>query len=792
MYSYSYDASTGGILLSLAYSDAKFSKEPRPVYADELTLLGFNQYWKYEDQNEVPYMWAEGSSYFYRGQKVATVSGGTFYEKPTIILSQDKDKNIVEPEPERKSLRKIDLAGMVKKNQSVISVLEASTVKKIKTAFEKHNGKRDFFHVAYSGGKDSIVLLDLIKKTLPLHSYIVSFANTGMEFPDTYELIEEIKKDCENKNIPFFTSSSVFSPSKSWDLFGPPSQVLRWCCHVHKSTPQMLLLRSISQKPDYSGLAFVGVRQSESSMRAEYDYESYGTKQQGQYSFNPILEWTSAEVWAYIYANNLQINKAYKRGFARVGCMCCPMGGGRDYYVKQACYPGELEPYLQSIINSDSRSYETQSAALSYLTNGGWNSRKNGLYLKNNPFNYKEEETDNIITIHVKEFKTPWQEWIKTIGEFVQDNNSYVVKFNTDFYSFQIEEDKDNGWNHITWKKFSTANGKEFSKLLRMVFRKSAFCVLCQTCEVNCRFGCISFDNGLQITNCHHCHDCFSIPTGCWNYKSRTLPNSKGTKMDENTSLNSFGDHAPKPKWLKDFFEDPSFDFKENNSLGGPQRPFFKRFVREAGLIDDSKVGVKTPLFDFGKKIGWETNTFFAILLINLAANNPQFRWYIRNLTVGREYSQSELISKLEAISGTRNARSIVGALRRFADNQFGSELQWNTYYKEGKENFYKRTKCVITDPLVVLYALYKFAELNDDHKDFSLDVLMADDEDRAGLSPAAIFGLDRDDLIPILKGLSTNFEDFIYASFTHDLEKIVLRPEKTSADVLELIRSRV
>lgn len=55
MYSYSYDATTGGIVLNS--SPTVFSKEPRPVWAAEMNLLGFHQYWNYDEQNDIPYMW---------------------------------------------------------------------------------------------------------------------------------------------------------------------------------------------------------------------------------------------------------------------------------------------------------------------------------------------------------------------------------------------------------------------------------------------------------------------------------------------------------------------------------------------------------------------------------------------------------------------------------------------------------------------------------------------------------------------------------------------------------------
>lgn len=70
------------------------------------------------------------------------------------------------------------------------------------------------------------------------------------------------------------------------------------------------MLRREIGKNDYAGLAFVGVRKSESATRSEYEFENDGKKIVGQYSHNSILEWTSAEVWLYILAHSLQFNAA--------------------------------------------------------------------------------------------------------------------------------------------------------------------------------------------------------------------------------------------------------------------------------------------------------------------------------------------------------------------------------------------------------------------------------------------------------------------------------------------------
>ena len=67
MYSYTFDSETGGLLLNS--TPTNFSKEPRPVYAKEMDILGFDEYWDYPKVKN-PLLWAIGRRYYYKGQKV--------------------------------------------------------------------------------------------------------------------------------------------------------------------------------------------------------------------------------------------------------------------------------------------------------------------------------------------------------------------------------------------------------------------------------------------------------------------------------------------------------------------------------------------------------------------------------------------------------------------------------------------------------------------------------------------------------------------------------------------------
>ncbi|NLN77496.1 MAG: phosphoadenosine phosphosulfate reductase family protein [Armatimonadetes bacterium] len=771
MYSYTYDRETGGILLNS--SPTGFSKEPRPVYAAELDVLGFDRYWNYDRQTEVPYMWAEANSYWYRGRLVAKLKGGNLYTAPEIIIPADESGIPIAPEPNGSALRPIDIAAMVEANREMLEIIEQTTVKKILAVYEKYKHRLDLFHVAFSGGKDSAVLLDLVKKALPKGSFVVIFGDTGMEFPDTYDVVEQTRRECEQDEIPFYVAKSHLEPKQSWELFGPPSRVLRWCCSVHKSTPQTLKLREITGKNDYTGLAFVGVRAQESTTRAEYDYENYGKKQKGQYSHNSILEWTSAEVWLYIYTNKILVNTAYMKGSARVGCICCPLGGGKASFAERVNYPQETELFLSCIRKSNARTSITDET---YVAGGGWNARKNGQFLCDNENNYSETIRNGELIIDVVSQKTDWKEWIKILGDLIEKGNNYTITLQGQPFDF-VCEPSIKGYT-VKLQAEIAKHYPLFGKLFRYTFRKAAYCVVCKTCLANCKNGCISFDKGLRIENCKHCFDCHSVEVGCLSYHSLRIQHLENSKMK---SLNTLSNHAPKTVWLTDFFEQQT-DFLSNNTLGRVQKPFYKRFLKDAELVEKN---VATAFARLGALLGWDTEVFLGLILINLVANNPQLEWYVREMEIGRIYRRCEIENKLIAVEQSKdNTSSIIHAYKRLAATPLGTTLHFGYVTNDGE---LVRTKCSVSDPRVVLYGLFRFAEKCNDYKEFTLATLLNDSIDRDGISPSRIFGLDREDMIPLLLGLTAKYPQFILASFTHDLEKITLAEDKTSSDVLDL-----
>ena len=215
MYDYTYDIETGGLLLGERIS--QLSNEPRPVYAAELNLLGMDKYWRFDQQNETPYMWSEACNYIYRGTKVAKIKGGALCQAPVLELVHTKadDGDATLALPQGTTLLAVDIPAMVERNKDALSIVEQITVKKIYDYYKRYKDKLDCFHVAFSGGKDSVVLLELVKRALPRSSFMVVFGDTGMEFSDTYRIIDQEEAICRKDGIEFHRARSHFDPMNS-------------------------------------------------------------------------------------------------------------------------------------------------------------------------------------------------------------------------------------------------------------------------------------------------------------------------------------------------------------------------------------------------------------------------------------------------------------------------------------------------------------------------------------------------------------------------------------------------
>lgn len=785
MYAYTYDKQSGGLLLTI--SPLAFSKEPRPVYYKELDILGFDKYWNYEKNDAYPYMWAEANSYYYRGRKVAQTKGGSCYTAPEIVIFED-------PEPNGELLRFVDIPAMVEKNRGILEGLVQDTIKKAYNTYEQYKRKIDVFYVAFSGGKDSVVALDIVQRALPHNSFMVLFGDTGMEFTDTYQVIDKIEQDCEKKGIKFLRSHSKYSPEYTWRKFGPPSQTMRWCCSVHKTTPQILLLREVTGNPHFRGMAFTGIRGDESVSRSEYDDVSLGEKVKGQYSYHPIIEWNSAELFSYIYERELFINETYKKGNSRAGCLVCPLAASKNMFFKEQSYSDGQEGGLSTkifndiIIETTAKDLSTPEAVKEFMDIGGWKARRSGKELSFAKTLCTDNFEKGVLTITLLSQSTDWKQWIKTIGKITYLTNG-DVEILYEGVPYRISHRSTNKEEVFTVPiGTNTKRDIYFMSALKTVFRKSAYCIGCGVCQANCPNGFISFHDGnVEINDkCVKCRKCHEIDYGCLLANSMRLP--KGEK--KMGSVDRYGNMGIEYEWVRKYFDKKDEFWASPHGLGINMVKYLKCF------LNDSEITEKGKFTDFGvviDTIGIEEINAWALLVCNLVYTS-EYNWWIKNTVVGQTYTTEAIISMLGDDMSSNSKSHIASAYKNIfiSTPQVGSDLGLGICdYEVRKDRRYldsiTRGTWQNPDPRVILYSLYKFAEGCGGYYQFTLSRLLNHDIDSNGVSPTEVFGIDRDQMEKLLTGLSVNYPEFINASFTLDLDNITLRSEKTSQDVLTL-----
>lgn len=777
LYKYVWDKETGGVLL--LPDQEKMSMEARPVYYQELDLLGFDKYYDYPRDDESPIMWAINNKYYYCGEQIAKTNGGSLFTKPELEVLDNV-------ESEKKKLKCINVELMVDKNKTILESIVHETLKNIYNRYNDYYKKLDTLYVAFSGGKDSIVITDLVQRCLPHDDFKVVFGNTDMELPTTLEYVSEVKNGFMKKGIDFIIAKSHFKSEDSWKAFGPPSRRLRWCCSVHKSVPVLNELHKIFGDNRLRTMMITGVRGDESSARAAYDEFSLGKKIAGQYSFHPILDWSSVEVFLYIFLRKLPLNRAYKLGLNRVGCLVCPNSSAKHEFLKYHYFKNEVQKYLDIIKETSKKDLQDGRGKI-FLETGGWKMRVSGRELKFNDekFVATEEKKGFRITLHNNDDK--WLEWYKTIGEYVALGDSkYKLEYKDVWREASVQYTNDAAEIFIE-NDVRSKNSIEFFSLFKIIIIKSLYCVGCKLCEAECSQRNISI-NGSNVKikdECSKCKSCLKIMDGCIYYNS--VKDSGGVKMIK--GINRYLSIGVSGDWIREYFADDTYE------------PGNRKTDVMFGFLRDAEVLKKRNVTAFGKRIkemDLNQETPWALMLCNLVYT-PAFGWFVKNIPMNQRYTEVFLSDDL-GDDTTQKAKSEFWNGFKIILNTMPYGNSMNFAYPEIEEKMLKNgnvqykmhslTRGAWPNPIpeVILYSLYKFAEACDGMYQFSLESLLDDTIERGGISPTRIFGLDRETMIPILNGLSANYPAFISATFTLDLDQITLRSEKKAEDVLELL----
>lgn len=786
LYNYEWNPRTGGYRLTM--QAGKFvASEIRPVFAEELVLTGLNERLEFDPTERRPLLWAKRNSFLSCGEEVARLYSTPCREPMGIewtLDSAEVEKGVDNVNLfKKKNIYPVDVESLLSENQDTMTALVSDTLKRIKEMYDAYVKKCDAIYIGFSGGKDSVVLLDLCHKVLPLNVPVV-FSDTDMELPDTYLVWEKVQK--RYKDRPFIKVSANVSALENWQLFGPPSQALRWCCSVLKSTPAILALKDRLGMKSIRTLAFVGVRGEESQRRSKYDDIGDGSKSQSQVNAMPILSWSAHELWLYIFGNDLILNEAYRKGLPRVGCLMCPMSTNRQNELIRTNYPESVKPFEAVIRDTIDREFSSEEDVFEFIHKGGWHARKSGVTLRDviaEPG--VERKKDRVICEYRMDVALALNEWIKAIG-------------NIEGANLCVGGDAQRGWLQCVWR--SGKADRVITKWLVYSVHKAISCVGCKACEAECPTGAlqikqntnsgkpsISIDSGL----CIHCMRCYAPEDGCWRYYSKRYAGAKTMNI---SGINKYMSFGLKPQWIEALKKE-GINFRQTTKLGSRMVPAAITWFREAGLIEESTSIIPTKLLEVGEKRGFSDVQLWQLLWVRLANHSPLVKWFITNTDIDTDYSRKYLDDKLaESVSSVSVRKGALGSLCTLIKDSplcEASKALVDVEIKGRSVVKLTRRACAVA-PLVILYGLYVMAEKSG-HDAFTIRQMMTSEFDAEYISPLAVYGISPDEFKKQCMGLASIYPDYIACSFTLGLDEVrVFSDTKTQDDIAVLVAGKI
>jgi len=174
--------------------------------------------------------------------------------------------------------------------------------------------------VSCSFGKDSMAVLWLALQEFK--NIVVIFNKTGVQFKETYEFIEWIRKEWNLNLIETKPSKSFWWVAEKRGLQDGSKKGHNACCYYLKDKPNQLAMKKYGFTHAFTGLTVL-----ESRMRmftACQKGQSYYVKRYGFWKIHPIMFWTPQEVLEFSTQVQIPLNPAYEKySLERLGCVPC-------------------------------------------------------------------------------------------------------------------------------------------------------------------------------------------------------------------------------------------------------------------------------------------------------------------------------------------------------------------------------------------------------------------------------------------------------------------------------------
>lgn len=486
------------------------SSDLRPVFPEERLLLEalFEEPLAYKEKS----VWASNNRYFIDGEvKVLpnSIYKSVDVEKINSILEKYKSKN--DYEVFNKSIE-----TFIEGNKERLNSLVDEGTGFIKETASKYPNEN--IVISFSGGKDSTVTADLTVRALSDPSLVHIFGDTTLEFPLTLEYAERFRED---------NPRAIFKVAKNKDQefysvcedIGPPARMLRWCCSMFKTGPITRVLNNLYR--DVNILTFYGIRKSESVSRSKYNRvedDAEAIKIQKQKVASPIFMWKDIDIWLYILGEDIDFNDAYRLGYDRVGCWCCPNNNARAQFLSRIYMPDQSKKWRSFLIDFAKKIGKPDPEV--YIDSGKWKARQGG-----NGISAAEDVKIRFTNCTVEDNAKVYKLYRPIDNDFIQMfipfgivakelgrkmiNETIVLDIKTNTPIISIQPTNQDGYDYSV--KIKTMNVEKHDDLQRMIgyqIRKYNACRKCLKCESLCKFGAITISGEEYRINSEKCRRC--------------------------------------------------------------------------------------------------------------------------------------------------------------------------------------------------------------------------------------------------------------------------------------------
>jgi phosphoadenosine phosphosulfate reductase len=500
------------------------SSDLRPVFPEERLLLALLLA-KAPDEYMSRSVWSANSRYYING-KALSIPSKVFADADTdaIAIDLQNNANLIDY-----SYFDENTKAFITANRNRLSYLRDEAFEFVQHAAA--NYKEENIVISFSGGKDSTVTADVVTKALSNPSLVHIFGNTTLEFPTTIEYANRYRDSHPLAIFQIAKNDEQVFYDVCEDI-GPPARMMRWCCSMFKTGPITRVINSMYRSQQI--LTFYGIRKSESVSRSKYNRiedDSESVKIQQQTVASPIFFWKDIDIWLYMLAEEIDFNMAYRLGYDRVGCWCCPNNNQRAQFLSRIYMPQESKKWREFLVEFAKRIGKPDPEV--YVDSGKWKARQGGNGLAS-AGDVKIRFTNCTTEDHAKIYRLVRAFDDELIGMFVPFrkiapelgnkllHETLVLDSRSNVPILSIQPFNQDGFDYAV--KVRTMNVADHEDLQRMVgyqIRKFNACRKCLKCESICRQGAISIIGDtyfIDPNKCVHCKMCMTakyLDGGC-------------------------------------------------------------------------------------------------------------------------------------------------------------------------------------------------------------------------------------------------------------------------------------